>query len=125
MDCKVGGVTTVLALYTYDALNRRIGERRVDAGRPCTTARPAARLQRLGDADRAVPGRPHPRRRRRRAGPRDLRDAAWYLGDRLGTIRDLVNNSGTVVDHVDYTVYGGTVAESAPSAGDRFVSFAA
>jgi RHS repeat-associated protein len=45
---------------------------------------------------------------------------AWYLGDRLGTIRDLVNNSGATVDHVDYTVYGGVEAESAPSVGDRF-----
>jgi len=49
---------------------------------------------------------------------------AWYLGDRLGTIRDLIDDSGAVVDHVDYNAYGGTEAESAPSAGDRYVSFA-
>ncbi len=28
---------------------------------------------------------------------------AWYLPDRLGTIRDLINNSGSIIDHVDYS----------------------
>ena len=31
---------------------------------------------------------------------------AWYLPDRLGTIRDLADNSGAVIDHVDYNAFG-------------------
>src|SRR5690606_20934859 len=49
---------------------------------------------------------------------------AWYLPDRLGTIRDLVDNSGTIIDHVDYNAFGGVKAETNPAAGDRLVGFA-
>ena len=119
-------MTTVLATYTYDALDRRIGEK---AGSTTTWtlydgSDPHPRLQRLGDADRAYLDGPTP------AGvdavlAREISGVtAWYLGDRLGTIRDLINNSGATIDRVEYNVYGGTVAESAPSAGDRYVSFA-
>ena len=45
---------------------------------------------------------------------------AWYLDDREGSVKDLINNSGTVLDHVDYTAYGQVAAESAPGQGDRF-----
>jgi RHS repeat-associated protein len=45
---------------------------------------------------------------------------AWYLPDRLGTIRDLTDNTGAVIDHVDYTAYGSVVGETAPAVGDRF-----
>ena len=45
---------------------------------------------------------------------------AWYLADRQGTVRDLVNNSGTVIDRVDYGAFGDVVVESSPSNGDRF-----
>jgi RHS repeat-associated protein len=45
---------------------------------------------------------------------------AWYLPDRLGTIRDIVDNTGAVIDHVDYGVFGNPVAESSSSNGDRF-----
>ena len=31
---------------------------------------------------------------------------AWYLPDRLGTIRDLISNSGSIIDHVDYSAFG-------------------
>ncbi len=45
---------------------------------------------------------------------------AWYLADHLGTIRDLVNTSGTVLDHINYSAYGKVTAETQPSNGDRF-----
>jgi len=45
---------------------------------------------------------------------------AWYLDDREGSVRDLVSNSGSVIDHVDYGSFGGVTAESSPSSGDRF-----
>ena len=45
---------------------------------------------------------------------------AWYLDDREGSVGDIINDSGTVLDHIDYTAYGQVAAESAPAQGDRF-----
>ena len=39
---------------------------------------------------------------------------AWYLPDRLGTIRDLINNSGSIIDHVDYSAFGTVSTSRAP-----------
>jgi hypothetical protein len=39
----------------------------------------------------------------------------WGLGDHEGTIRDIVNNSGTVVDHRKYDSFGKMTSESAPT----------
>jgi RHS repeat-associated protein len=49
---------------------------------------------------------------------------AWYLADALGTVRDVINTSGTVIDHVDYSAFGTVLDESDPANGDRFVGFA-
>ena len=49
---------------------------------------------------------------------------SWYLADALGTVRDLINNSGAVFDHVDFSAFGTVLDESSPTSGDRFVSFA-
>jgi|GEM_PF-1838684 len=44
---------------------------------------------------------------------------AWYLTDRLGSVRDVLNNSSTVIDHIDYDGFGnGTETNSAN--GDRY-----
>jgi RHS repeat-associated protein len=48
----------------------------------------------------------------------------WYLPDRLGTIRDIANNSGAIVDHVNYGAFGGQLSESSPANGDRLTGFA-
>jgi RHS repeat-associated protein len=45
--------------------------------------------------------------------------AAWYLTDRLGSVRDIVNSSGTVIDHLDYDGFG-NATESQPNNGDRY-----
>jgi RHS repeat-associated protein len=45
---------------------------------------------------------------------------AWYLGDHLGSIRDVAGTSGAVIDHINYSVFGSVTAESSPSNGDRF-----
>jgi len=45
---------------------------------------------------------------------------AWYLTDHLGTVRDLVDTSGSVLDHISYSVYGKVTSESNPANGDRF-----
>jgi RHS repeat-associated protein len=40
------------------------------------------------------------------------------------TIRDLINNSGAIIDHVDYSAFGTVLDESSPSNGDRMMGFA-
>ncbi len=47
-------------------------------------------------------------------------DIAWYLGDHLGTVRDLADTSGQVIDHIAYDSFGGILAETDPAVGDRF-----
>jgi len=44
----------------------------------------------------------------------------WYLSDHLGTVRDLVDTSGMVIDHLTYSAYGKVAAEANSSNGDRF-----
>jgi hypothetical protein len=47
--------------------------------------------------------------------------AAWYLTDRLGSIRDIANNStGVSIDHLNYDSYGQVTSESTPVNGDRY-----
>jgi RHS repeat-associated protein len=45
---------------------------------------------------------------------------AWYLTDKLGSVRDIVSTSGTVIDHVAYDSFGNIVTETNASNGDRF-----
>jgi RHS repeat-associated protein len=45
---------------------------------------------------------------------------AWYVPDRLGTIRDIANTSGSVIDHVVYSGFGNIASESNAPNGDRF-----
>lgn len=45
---------------------------------------------------------------------------AWYLADRLGSVRDVTDAGGSVVDHVDYGNFGEILSESNPAFGDRF-----
>lgn len=45
---------------------------------------------------------------------------AWYLSDHLGSIRGLMNNSGTLIDTIAYDAYGNITSESSPASGDQF-----
>jgi RHS repeat-associated protein len=45
---------------------------------------------------------------------------AWYLTDKLGSVRDIVSTSGTVLDHLVYDSFGKIVTETNASNGDRF-----
>ena len=49
---------------------------------------------------------------------------SWYLADHLGTVRDLINNSGAIIDHVDFSAFGTVLGETSPTSGDRFMGFA-
>jgi RHS repeat-associated protein len=44
----------------------------------------------------------------------------WYLTDRLGSVRDLVDGSGAFKDHLDYSTFGQQIYESNPGYADRY-----
>jgi RHS repeat-associated protein len=46
--------------------------------------------------------------------------AAWYLQDRLGSVRDMTDNAGALQNHIGYDGFGKVASESGPSFGDRY-----
>ncbi|QDU59615.1 tRNA3(Ser)-specific nuclease WapA precursor [Planctomycetes bacterium Pan216] len=46
---------------------------------------------------------------------------SWYLTDRLGTVHDLVNHAGQVINHIDYNAFGTPIAQTNALSGDRFL----
>ncbi|WP_342596962.1 RHS repeat-associated core domain-containing protein [Cyanobacterium aponinum UTEX 3222] len=47
-------------------------------------------------------------------------DVVWLLRDYLGTIRDLVDNTGDVVNHLTYDSYGNLVSETNSAVDSRY-----
>ena len=45
---------------------------------------------------------------------------AWYLTDKLDSVRDVVSSAGSVLDHVVYDSFGNITTETSASNGDRF-----
>jgi RHS repeat-associated protein len=45
---------------------------------------------------------------------------AWYLTDHLGSVRDITDNTGSVIDHIDYDAFGNVTNETQPTNGDRY-----
>ncbi len=45
---------------------------------------------------------------------------AWYLTDHLGTVRDIVNALGQLINHIDYDSFGRILTQTNPAFGDRF-----
>ena len=52
------------------------------------------------------------------------RTVARYLADALCTVRDLINNSGAIIDQVDFSAFGTVLDESSATSGDRMMAFA-
>ncbi len=46
---------------------------------------------------------------------------AFYLTDRLGTVRDIVSSVGQVINHIVYDSFGIVLSQTNQSAGDRFL----
>jgi RHS repeat-associated protein len=46
--------------------------------------------------------------------------SAWYMTDRLGSVRDVVSSAGSNLDHIAYDGFGNIVSESNSGNGDRF-----
>jgi RHS repeat-associated protein len=47
-------------------------------------------------------------------------DPEWFLTDRLGSVRQIVDASGAVLDDIGYDSFGGILSETNPAEGDRF-----
>lgn len=50
----------------------------------------------------------------------DADNLDWYLTDRLGSVRDIMDSAGTIQDHIDYFGFGVVDSESDPAYGDRY-----
>lgn len=50
------------------------------------------------------------------ASPTTAGSTLWMLGDNAGTIRDIVDNSGTLQDHLTYNSFGVLTGQSGPAA---------
>jgi RHS repeat-associated protein len=45
---------------------------------------------------------------------------AWYLTDKLDSVRDIVSSAGSELDHIVYDSFGNITTETSASNGDRF-----
>jgi RHS repeat-associated protein len=123
-EVTTGG--TVVATYTYDALGQRIGTD--DNGTQTWTVydgtNPYADFNGSGTLEV-----------RYQYGPGVVDGAvvdellartsasgtsAWYLTDKLGSVRDIVSSAGSELDHIVYDSFGNIVTETNAADGDRF-----
>jgi RHS repeat-associated protein len=117
---------TVIATYVYDALNRRIGIDDngtrtwtvYDGTNPYADFSGSGALEERymygpGVVDGAIVDQLLARTSSGGA-------TAWYLPDKLGSVRDIVSSSGTELDHIVYDSFGNIVTETDAANGDRF-----
>ncbi len=110
-----GGVETGRADYVYDALNRRV--KTVEAGQTAyfmyDGLNPAYKFRADGSM---ISGRLYSR-----ALDGILADEVpggqtrWFLTDQVGTVRDLVANSGVALNHYNYDSFGRLLSQSNPA----------
>jgi RHS repeat-associated protein len=120
VDSVVSGVTTVLATYTYDALDRRIGVAESGASTWTVFDGVSPILDFNGSGTQTARYLNGPAVDELLARETSGGTVAWYLQDRLGTVRDIVDNTGALIDHIDYGVFGNVLSESSSVNGDRF-----
>ncbi|MGO9599149.1 MAG: RHS repeat domain-containing protein [Isosphaeraceae bacterium] len=127
VETNASGTILAQVSYTYDALDNRIGRNEngvqtwtlYDGSTPIMDFTGAGSLATrylngpAGDLANTVLSRQS-----------SDGTVSWYLPDRLGTNRDLINNTGSIIDHVDDSAFGTVLDESNPSNGDRMMGFA-
>jgi len=130
---RLTGVTqggTAIATYAYDALDRRIGIK--DNGTQTWTVYNGSDADATPYADFNGSGT---LTQRYLFGPGVVNGAvvdeilartssggttAWYVPDKLGSVRDIVSPTGTELDHIVYDSFGGVLTETNATNGDRF-----
>jgi RHS repeat-associated protein len=121
---SAGGTVLSDARYTYDAFGRRVSKW-VDADGAGPGAAVTERYVYDGQNIILVVSAAGAATHRYFHGPgvdQILADqsaggaVAWALADHLGTVRDVVNSSGVVLDHIKYDAFGRVTAESNPAA---------
>jgi RHS repeat-associated protein len=117
-----GGTTLESVTYTYDALDNRIGmdENGTQTWTLYDQGNPIMDFNGSGSLTMRYLWGPTGIVARQTSGG----TVSWYLADHLGTVRDLINNSGAIIDHVDFSAFGTVLNESSPTSGDRFTGFA-
>ncbi|MFM6623632.1 MAG: RHS repeat domain-containing protein, partial [Dolichospermum sp.] len=135
VDKDATGKETQRVEFTYDALNRRIAKA-VDTN-PQDTTPPVVRqfiydgqnvLLEFVDSDGAGANQPvldtrylHGAGVDQVLAQESAGNVEWHLTDHLGTVRDLVNNSGAVVNHFVYDSFGQVISESNPAVDTRYL----
>ena len=122
--------STVIATYTYNALDQRIGVQEggsrtwtvyngtsADATPYADFNGSSTLLTRYLDGTGVVDGAVVDELLARTGSGGAT---AWYLTDKLGSVRDIVSSSGSELDHVVYDSFGTIVTETNASNGDRF-----
>jgi RHS repeat-associated protein len=127
---NASGTVIASGTYTYDSLDRRIGVDETSGGTTTQTwivfngdsNTPDAQFNGSGTLLESylagpsyVPGVTGMVARTNASGVID-----WYLTGKLGSVRDIVNTSGTVIDHISYGAFGSIRAETNPSSGSQF-----
>nr|WP_269454730.1 PASTA domain-containing protein [Methylomonas koyamae] len=106
--------------YRYDANNRRIA--RIVDGVAEGTLYDGDNAWLDTDANGAITTRYlfGPGMDRNIARWRDSEGTVWYLTDKLGTVRDLLDSSGHIINHNDYASFGGLLAQTSQQDADRY-----
>jgi len=125
---SAGGIILKEVMYAYDALDRRIA-RTVDsdgagpmAPETVYTVYDGAHAWADFDSSGNVVARYLFGERMDEiiARYRPTEGTAWYLTDHLGTVRDIVDAAGGLINHIDYDSFGYILAQTNPLARDRF-----
>jgi RHS repeat-associated protein len=135
VDKDAAGKETQRVEFTYDAFNRRIAKA-IDTNPQDTTPAVVTQfvydgsnvLLEFVDSDGAGANQPVLDKRYLHGAGVDqvlaqeiAGNVVWLLTDHLGTVRDLVNNSGAVVNHLVYDSYGQVISESNPAVDTRYL----
>jgi RHS repeat-associated protein len=114
--------------YTYDVSNRRIA-RSYDPDGPGAQAAQVTRYVNRGEnialqfngsgtlTDRVLYG---PAVDQVLADENATGQLSWFLADRLGSVRNVINSTGAVLDHLVYNSFGQITAESNPANRPEF-----
>ncbi|MEO1684062.1 MAG: RHS repeat-associated core domain-containing protein [Cyanobacteria bacterium J06631_12] len=129
IDSDVAGTEVQQVAYTYDAMGRRIAKA-VDADGVGSAA--AETLRFVYDRDDVLlefEGEGVAPSQRYLHGPQvdqvlaqedAVGETLWHLTDHLGTVKDLANDAGEVVNHRSYDSYGNLITQSNSSFDSRY-----